>query len=66
MIERIQELEQRLEEVADPRAQAIADDLVTAVVQTYGEALERILGARPGSLTFVDEGVLREWFGRAD
>ena len=20
-------------------------------------------GARPGSLTFVDEGVLREWFG---
>ena len=47
MIERIQELTARLEEVEDPRARAIADDLVTAVVQTYGEALERILDILP-------------------
>src|SRR4029079_6349595 len=38
------------------------EELLRAL-RAYGDAFERILGARPGSLTFADEGVLREWFG---
>ena len=30
---------------------------------TYLDAFERILGAAPGSITLIDESVLREWYG---
>jgi Fe-S cluster biogenesis protein NfuA/nitrite reductase/ring-hydroxylating ferredoxin subunit len=42
-IERVQELTEHLDAVADPGVRAIADELVTAVVQLYGAGLERML-----------------------
>ncbi len=30
---------------------------------TYFEALERILGVAPGTITFIDESTFNEWFG---
>lgn len=32
-------------------------------MRSFGLAFERILGARPGSIRFVDERTLQEWFG---
>ena len=34
----------------------------TAVVAAYNEAMERVLGAAPGSLNLLDAGSLNEWF----
>ena len=54
-IERVQELTEHLDAVADPGVRAIADELTSAVVQLYGAGLERILelvadwGARRGA-----------------
>lgn len=42
---RVQELTDRLESAADPVVAALADDLVSAVVQLYGAGLERIVAA---------------------
>ena len=47
LVDRVQELTTRLEEIGDPDARACADDLATAIVQLYGEGLERIF-ARVG------------------
>jgi AcrR family transcriptional regulator len=44
-------------------ADTISFEELQRALAAYGDAFERILGARPGSLTFVDESVLREWFG---
>ncbi len=35
---------------------------VERILNAYAHAFERILGARRGSITFVDPAVLREWF----
>jgi AcrR family transcriptional regulator len=35
---------------------------VERIVAAYSDAVERVLGAPPGSLRIVDEGALREWF----
>jgi AcrR family transcriptional regulator len=35
---------------------------VVATLDAYRIAFERILGAQPGSLTFVDEATLHQWF----
>jgi AcrR family transcriptional regulator len=35
---------------------------VEAMLAAYMEAMERILGVPAGTLTLVDEGVLREWY----
>jgi Fe-S cluster biogenesis protein NfuA/nitrite reductase/ring-hydroxylating ferredoxin subunit len=43
LVGRIQELTARVEELDDPDARELADDLAAAVVQLYGEGLERIL-----------------------
>lgn len=43
LVTRVQELSERLEEVADPAARAIADELTAAIVQMYGAGLERIV-----------------------
>jgi AcrR family transcriptional regulator len=36
---------------------------VSQTFDAYGEAFERIVGVRPGSLTFLDEPTIRFWFG---
>jgi Fe-S cluster biogenesis protein NfuA/nitrite reductase/ring-hydroxylating ferredoxin subunit len=42
LVGRVEDLTARVEELADPAARALADDLAAAVVQLYGEGLERI------------------------
>lgn len=42
LVERVQELTARLEEVADPEVRGLAEDLAASVVHLYGEGLERI------------------------
>src|SRR4051794_1576145 len=42
-IERVQELTEHLDAVADPGIRALTDELMSAVVQMYGAGLERIL-----------------------
>lgn len=47
-VARVQELTARLEELADPEAQAVADDLAGAIVEMYGDGLQRIFAALDG------------------
>jgi AcrR family transcriptional regulator len=44
------------------QAGAVNIDDVVAILSAYGEALERILGARPGSIVLVDPAIIRRWF----
>ena len=48
LVVRVQELMTRLEELKDLEARAVADDLVGAVVEMYGDGLTRILAALEG------------------
>jgi Fe-S cluster biogenesis protein NfuA/nitrite reductase/ring-hydroxylating ferredoxin subunit len=45
LVARVEELTARVEQLADPEARALADDLAAAVVQLYGEGLQRIFAA---------------------
>lgn len=45
LVERVQELQARLEELGQSVPSELADELVSAVVQMYGAGLERILAA---------------------
>jgi Fe-S cluster biogenesis protein NfuA/nitrite reductase/ring-hydroxylating ferredoxin subunit len=45
LVGRVQELTARVEEIADPEARALGEDLAAAVVQLYGVGLERIIEA---------------------
>jgi len=45
LVGRVQELTAALEQVGDPEARAVADELVGSVMQLYGEGLERIFAA---------------------
>jgi Fe-S cluster biogenesis protein NfuA/nitrite reductase/ring-hydroxylating ferredoxin subunit len=45
LIARVQELSEQLEGVQDFQARAIADELVSSVIQLYGDGLERIFAA---------------------
>ena len=45
LMQRVEELTESLDQIGDPFARAAADDLVSAVVDLYGEGLERILRA---------------------
>ena len=45
LVERVQELTTRLAAIADPGARASAEELVSAVIELYGEGLERIFAA---------------------
>jgi Fe-S cluster biogenesis protein NfuA/nitrite reductase/ring-hydroxylating ferredoxin subunit len=45
LVGRVQELTTQAEALADPEARACAEDLAAAVVQLYGEGLERIFAA---------------------
>jgi AcrR family transcriptional regulator len=42
---------------------AITFAQVEAAFSGYGEAMERVLGAAPGSLKIMDDEMMREWFG---
>jgi AcrR family transcriptional regulator len=44
------------------QAKAIAFDEARQELTAYADGLERILGARPGSLAMVDEATLHLWF----
>jgi Fe-S cluster biogenesis protein NfuA/nitrite reductase/ring-hydroxylating ferredoxin subunit len=62
LIERVQTLTAQLEEVQDLQARAVADELVSAVIQLYGEGLERIMAALDDApevrRRLVDDGVV--------
>lgn len=66
LVERVEQLTEQLEQIGDPFARACADDLATAIVQLYGEGLERIFAvlAEPGLAAeearrrLVDDGVV--------
>jgi AcrR family transcriptional regulator len=45
------------------QANAIGYDAVERAVASETEALERVLGATPGSLNVIDPRIIREWFG---
>ena len=45
LVQRVQDLQAELEDHADPATRALADELVSAVVQMYGAGLERILAS---------------------
>jgi Fe-S cluster biogenesis protein NfuA/nitrite reductase/ring-hydroxylating ferredoxin subunit len=45
LVGRVEGLTARVEALADPEARALAEDLAAAVVQLYGEGLERIFAA---------------------
>lgn len=45
LVERVQELTARLEEIPDLEARMVADELAAAIVQLYGEGLTRIFAA---------------------
>lgn len=44
LIERVQVLQEDLDQIADPRARQIAEELVGAIVELYGEGMRRIVG----------------------
>lgn len=66
LIARVQELTAQLEEVHDLQARAVADELVSSIIQLYGEGLERIVEAlgEPGASVadvrerLVEDGVV--------
>ena len=45
LVERVQQLTADLEAVGDPRMRARAEELVSAIIEMYGEGLERIFAA---------------------
>jgi len=45
LVDRVQELQGRLELSGDSATRALAEELVSAIVQMYGAGLERILGS---------------------
>lgn len=45
------------------QAEQVPFELIEAALAAYPEALERILGAPPGSLRMIDPNVLHEWYG---
>jgi Fe-S cluster biogenesis protein NfuA/nitrite reductase/ring-hydroxylating ferredoxin subunit len=49
LVERVQDLQARLEATGDAATREVADELVSAVVQMYGAGLERILSVLAGA-----------------
>ena len=45
LVERVQDLQTRLESSGNSSTRALAEELVAAIVQLYGAGLERIVGA---------------------
>jgi Fe-S cluster biogenesis protein NfuA len=55
LVDHVQELTERLEQIGDPFARDCADELATAIVQLYGEGLERILAVLGEPGMSIDE-----------
>jgi Fe-S cluster biogenesis protein NfuA/nitrite reductase/ring-hydroxylating ferredoxin subunit len=59
LLDRVQQLSTQVEELADGRARALAQELVATVIAMYGDGLERIMatieGAREVGATILDE-----------
>ena len=60
LVERVTALTEEVAALADPAARALAEELAAAVVQLYGEGLERIVAAlEPGALSaLADDGLV--------
>ncbi|MGH2969719.1 MAG: hypothetical protein ACRDK0_11745, partial [Solirubrobacteraceae bacterium] len=64
LVGRVEELTAQLEQIGDPFARACSEELVGALMQLYGEGLERIVAAvdEDGSdalrRRLVDDGVV--------
>jgi Fe-S cluster biogenesis protein NfuA len=59
LLGRVQELSERVEQLDDPRARELAQDLVSAVITMYGDGLMRMMSivtaAREAGATILDE-----------
>jgi Fe-S cluster biogenesis protein NfuA/nitrite reductase/ring-hydroxylating ferredoxin subunit len=66
LIERVQVLQADLDQISDPRARQVAEDLVGAIVELYGEGMRRIVdtletageNAAPIRDAMADDGVI--------
>src|SRR6185436_13629846 len=60
LVGRVQDLTAQVEGLADPEARACAEELAAAVVQLYGEGLERIFAAMDDDARaeLADDGVV--------
>ena len=45
------------------QAGTITLEAAERTLAAYARAFERVLGVRPGSLTFADSATLRQWYG---
>ena len=59
LLDRVQDLSERVEALEDPRARTLAQDLASAIIAMYGDGLERIMavvhGSRDAGATILDE-----------
>jgi Fe-S cluster biogenesis protein NfuA/nitrite reductase/ring-hydroxylating ferredoxin subunit len=59
LLERVQALTERVDELPDPRARQLAQELVAGVIAMYGDGLARIMeviaGSREAGATILDE-----------
>jgi Fe-S cluster biogenesis protein NfuA/nitrite reductase/ring-hydroxylating ferredoxin subunit len=59
LLERVQELTERVDELPDPRARQLAQELVAGVIAMYGDGLTRIMeviaGSREAGATILDQ-----------
>jgi len=59
LLDRVQQLSQQVDELSDPRARELAQELVATVIAMYGDGLERIMAtihaAREAGETILDE-----------
>jgi Fe-S cluster biogenesis protein NfuA/nitrite reductase/ring-hydroxylating ferredoxin subunit len=59
LLERVQALSERVDELPDPRARQLAQELVAGVIAMYGDGLARIMeviaGSREAGATIIDE-----------
>jgi Fe-S cluster biogenesis protein NfuA/nitrite reductase/ring-hydroxylating ferredoxin subunit len=59
LLDRVQQLSAQLDELPDPEARRLAQDLVSAIIAMYGDGLERIMAtvasARDAGATILDQ-----------
>jgi Fe-S cluster biogenesis protein NfuA/nitrite reductase/ring-hydroxylating ferredoxin subunit len=59
LLERVQALTERVDELSDPRARELAQELLASVIAMYGDGLARIMeviaGSREAGATILDE-----------
>ena len=57
LVGRVEELTAQLDTIGDPFAQSCAEELVGALMQLYGEGLERSVISQAGDFLFIPPGV---------